>query len=186
MRQEEMMKQFYLAIAIILLCGWTSNVEAGQVYTWTDADGNLHITNSPPPKNATIKEVTPYTEKTREDIRQDQRLQEQEAIEDLQEKQEQQIEEAKREARQADQAAKQAVGRANKITQDNNAYIRRLGSTKEKRKQFRKKIQRLKQEAEAAQAQANAAIAEARQAAEAVQKLEEETAQANQQPQNQE
>ena len=39
----------------------TSFVSAGEIYTWTDKDGNLHITEHPPPKGAKLKEVTTYS-----------------------------------------------------------------------------------------------------------------------------
>ena len=46
-----------MALAIIFTFVLTFSIDAGQVYTWTDEHGNLHITNSPPPKNAKIKEL---------------------------------------------------------------------------------------------------------------------------------
>jgi hypothetical protein len=36
---------------------------AAEIYTWTDKDGNLHITKSPPPKGSKLKEVTSYSVK---------------------------------------------------------------------------------------------------------------------------
>ena len=50
-------------------------------------------------------------------------------------------------------------------TEYNQEYVRRLGSTKEKRRQFRKRIQRIEQETDAAQAEAKAAEQEAEAAA---------------------
>jgi chromosome segregation ATPase len=176
-------KRILVALAMIFIFVLALNAEAGQVYTWTDEHGNLHITNSPPPKTAKIKEVLPYQQKSVDEIQTEKQLQKKENREDLKEKQDQQIQEARRKARDADQRAKEAVARAEQITQDNNTYIKRLGSTREKRKQFRKKIQRLKDEAVLAQEVANSAIEEARRSAEAVQELEEEIAGANQQPQ---
>jgi chromosome segregation ATPase len=172
-----------MALAMIFLFILTFSAEAGKVYTWTDEHGNLHITNTPPPKNANIKEVLPYQQKTSDDIQSEKQVQKKEKEEDLKATQTQQIEEAQRKLRQADERAKEAVAKAEQIYQDNNAYIGRLGSTKEKRKQFKKRIQRLKDEAELAQKVANEAIEDARQAAEALKELEEEIAKANQQPQ---
>ncbi len=40
-----------------------SYLSAAEIYTWTDKDGNLHITEHPPPKGAKLKEVTTYSEK---------------------------------------------------------------------------------------------------------------------------
>ena len=176
-------ERIIVALAIIFLFMLTLKAEAGQVYTWTDEHGNLHITDSPPPQSAKIKDVMQYQRKTADEKLAEKQEQEQEALEDLKEKQNQQIEEAKRKARQADERAKEAVARAEQITRDNNAYIRRLGSTKEKRKQFKKRIRRLKQEAETAQEVANVAIEEARLAFDAVKELEEKIAKENQPPQ---
>ena len=41
----------------------TSYLPAAEIYTWTDKDGNLHITEHPPPKGAKLKEVTTYSGK---------------------------------------------------------------------------------------------------------------------------
>ena len=172
-----------MVLAMVFLFILTFSAEAGKVYTWTDEHGNLHITNTPPPKQAKIKEVLPYQQKTGDEKQSDKQLQKKEKLEDLKAAQEQQIEDAKRKLRQADERAKAAVARAEQITQDHNAYIERLASTKEKRKQFRKKIQRLKDEAVLAQEVANNAIEDARQAAEALQELEEEIAKGSQKPQ---
>jgi chromosome segregation ATPase len=176
-------KRVFVALAMILLFLLTVSAQAGKVYTWTDEHGNLHITNTPPPKQAKIKEVLPYQQKTGDEKQSDKQLQKKEKLEDLKAAQEQQIEDAKRKLRQADERAKAAVAKAEQITQDNNAYIERLASTKEKRKQFRKKIQRLKDEAVLAQEVANNAIEDARQAADALQELEEEIAKGSQNPQ---
>lgn len=179
------MKKFSIAmtLAAIFAILLTFNAEAGQVYTWTDEHGNIHITDSPPPKSAKIKDVMQYQQKSVDEKRPERKEQKEVALEDLKEKQNRQIEEAKRKARQADERAKEAVDRAEQITRDNNAYIKRLGSTKEKRKQFKKRIRRLKQEAETAQEVANAAIEEARLAFESVKNLEEKIAKENQPPQ---
>jgi hypothetical protein len=175
-------KRIFVALAVILLFLLAFSVQAGNVYTWTDEQGNLHITNTPPPKDAKVKDVLPYQQKTDDDIRSEKQIEQKEKTEDIKADQEQQLEAAKRKLRQADERAKAAVARAEQITKNNNAYIKRLGSTKEKRKQFKKRIQRLKQEAILAQKVANQAIEDAHQAAQALQELEEEIAKANQQP----
>ena len=38
------------------------HLPASQIYTWIDKDGNLHITEHPPPKGAKLKEVTTYSD----------------------------------------------------------------------------------------------------------------------------
>ncbi len=54
------MKSFLATISLLLLFFANSEVFADQVYTWTDKDGNMHITAEPPPKNARVKEVLKY------------------------------------------------------------------------------------------------------------------------------
>ena len=38
----------------------TADLAADTVYTWTDENGNLHITQDPPPKKAELKETMDY------------------------------------------------------------------------------------------------------------------------------
>ena len=40
-----------------------SYLPAAEIYTWTDKDGNMHITEHPPPKGAKLKEVTTYSDR---------------------------------------------------------------------------------------------------------------------------
>ena len=136
------MKYFNTAFIILILLISISDIEAGQVYTWTDEKGNLHITDSPPPADAKIQDVVTVRKQPAAEEEKEQLRQEQEQAEDINEKQQKEIEKAKFEARQADKRAQEAVAQAEEITRNAEAYVRRLGSTKEKRKQFRKKIQR--------------------------------------------
>ena len=62
------MKTIGLVITLVLLHMIIIEAEAGQVFTWTDADGNLHITDTPPPQRAKIKNVIQYKKKTAEEI----------------------------------------------------------------------------------------------------------------------
>jgi hypothetical protein len=47
---------------IFILVG-NAQLAAEQIYTWTDKDGNMHITEYPPPEGAKLKEVTSYSKK---------------------------------------------------------------------------------------------------------------------------
>lgn len=168
------MKFLTIIIGILLLGFLSSELIAGQVYTWTDENGNLHVTDTPPPANSKVKDVLEYREKTAAEL---QELQNREQRRDAKREQESKIrgvEEAKRRARHADKAAQLAVEEANRITQEVETYVRRLGSTKEKRKQFRKRIQRELARAETARERARQAIEEARQAEEEARMAEEE------------
>ena len=167
--------KFLIISACILWIGFlNSSLIAGQVYTWTDENGNLHVTDTPPPPKSKIKDTMAYEEKTAAEIQELNKRKEMRTEEREQEKRAGSVEAAKREARQADDRAKKAVDQAEQITRDAETYIKRLSSTKEKRRQFRKKIQKEKQRAEAAQARARKAIEDAAVAAEEARLAEEE------------
>ena len=67
------MKSLLIGFGLILFFLMNSETFADQVYTWTDKDGNMHITAEPPPKNARVKDVlrsAPRPEKSATDIEQ--------------------------------------------------------------------------------------------------------------------
>jgi hypothetical protein len=168
------MKNLIVIICALLVTIFNTNLFAGQIYTWTDKDGNLHVTDTPPPAKAKVKDTLEYKEKTAAEI---QELQDRQRRRDQKSQEEGEInrvEQAKKRARDADEAAQIAAEEAAQITQEVEAYVRRLGSTKEKRKQFRKRIQREIGRAEAAQARARQAAEDAAQAAEDARMAEEE------------
>lgn len=168
------MKFLPIIICILLVGVFNSGLIAGQVYTWTDENGNLHVTDTPPPPKSKVKDTLEYQEKTAADIQELQNIKERRDQDRLQETKTNRVAEAKKRAREADKAAQTAAEQADQITQEVEVYIRRLGSTREKRKQFRKKIQREIQRAEAAQMRARQAAEDAKQAAEDARLAEEE------------
>jgi wobble nucleotide-excising tRNase len=167
--QHEMMgikvKILIPTVALIITLAGTSGIYAEKLYTWTDQKGIIHITDTPPPQNASVKEVTPYSEKTPQEVdaieRQKQQLREMNQRYDKAEAAQQ----AELEAQEADKRAKAAVEKAQEEYQRNQEYVRRLSSTKQKRRQFRKKIERIKRETEADRAAAEAALQQAEEAA---------------------
>ena len=168
------MKISVIIICVFLVGIFNSNLFAGQVYIWTDENGNLHVTDTPPPPKSKIKDTLEYQKKTAAEIQALQDRKEQLNRKRGEEAKINRVEEAKKRAREADKAAQEAAEQANKITQEVEVYVRRLGSTKEKRKQFRKRIQREIQRAEAAQQRARQSVEDARQAAEEARQIEEE------------
>lgn len=54
------MKYFLIGIWVILSFVMTAELTADTVYTWTDENGKLHITQDPPPKKAKLKETMDY------------------------------------------------------------------------------------------------------------------------------
>lgn len=140
----------YLVI-ILVFCAATVYGAERNIYTWTDERGNLHVTDEPPPSNATVKEVEKYQDQTAEEAesveRELQLRDEKRQVEDLQDK----VAQAQRDAAGAEQNAEKATEHAREITREAQDYVRRFGNTPERRKQFKYKIQARKQMALAAQ-----------------------------------
>jgi chromosome segregation ATPase len=156
-----MVKKLIPALAIFILVSGAYDIEAQKLYTWTDAQGVIHITQDPPPQNARQESVTVYPAKS---------LQEMDAIE--RKKQEirknyrqfekrEAVRQAEINAREAQQQAQEAIQKVQQETEENQEYVRRLSSTQQKRRQFRKKIERIENETEAAQTEAEKAQREA-------------------------
>lgn len=54
-----------LLISLLLVCpGYT-----GEVFTWKDADGNIHITDRPPENGSPTETVIPYSDQTETETR---------------------------------------------------------------------------------------------------------------------
>ncbi len=159
------MKFTILTIVCLMAISAAAPLYAQQIYTWTDEKGVTHITDQPPPKQARVEDVIKYKEKT---------PQEREAIERELEKLRQsnerqtKIDAAQRAevaAREAEKRAKEAVANARQETQKNQEYVRRLSNRSWKRRQFKKRIERIKNETEATQAAAEAEVRRAEDAA---------------------
>ena len=54
------MKYYLTGILIILSFVMAADLAADKVYTWTDENGKMHITQEPPPKKAKIKDTMDY------------------------------------------------------------------------------------------------------------------------------
>jgi len=143
------------------------NLNAQKLYTWTDENGVVHLADQPPPERDRVEDVKVirYEKKTPQEI---------EAIQHKKENLRRQLDRAERieKARQAEIQAREAVEKAQEAAQQaqeeyeyNNEYIRRLTSTRNKRRQFRKRVDRIKTETEASQAEAEAALEQAEEAA---------------------
>ena len=58
------MRYLLMGIFLMLLFFVTVDLSADKLYTWTDEKGNLHITETPPPKTARTKDVMSYKPRT--------------------------------------------------------------------------------------------------------------------------
>ena len=180
---EARMKLFKISVGLLLTLLTAISINAQKLYTWTDANGVVHIADQPPPEKDRVEdvEVIRYEEKTPQEI---------EAIQHKKETlrhqldREERIEKARQaeiQAREAEKKAQETVKQVQKDYEYNNQYIRRLTSTRNKRKKFRNRVYRIEAETQASQAEAQAAI---KQAEEAVQKARTAAEVAQEDPQN--
>jgi len=154
--------RFLTATAVVLFTLFTASLLGAQkLYTWTDENGVLHITDYPPPQRARIEEVVTYKERTPEEQNAIERRKKELRRELEQDDQQDITQEAQLKAKQAEEEAQKSLEQAEEKYQQNKAYIDRLSNRKWKRKQFRKKIDRLKKETEESYAEAKEAAEQA-------------------------
>jgi hypothetical protein len=156
----------WIAVVLLPIMAVTAAHAQSKVYTWTDAKGKMHLTDEPPPVDASIKDIVEAPQLTSAEIR-EQELERQRRMERREEDQEQgKVQDALRRAREADQRAREAIQRADEQTQQALDYRKRFGNTPTRRQQFKYKIRAEEQKAEDARAEAQRAIDQAKAAAE--------------------
>jgi len=168
------MKFFAIIIGILLVVFLSSGLIAGQVYTWTDENGNLHVTDTPPPAKSKVKDTFEYQEKTAAEI---QELNQRQGIRQDQKREEsvrRQADAAAKRAAKAEQEAQAADQKAAEAYENAMRTYNIYGKTKDKRKKFKKPIRRAFDQADAAQARAAEAAETARQAQEDARSAEKE------------
>ena len=152
------MKLFSLFIFISIACVWPTFAGEGKIYTWTDAKGVTHITETPPPSGKKIDTVIEYTRKPAHEDRQAQEKQQQ-FLEQSDKQAE--IDLAARRSRTARRSADAARVKADQAQAEADAAFQRSEEFKMKvsntiNRWQRNKATRRKLEAEAAAAQQKA------------------------------
>ena len=61
------MRHVIALFSIAIFLNNFSAAHAAEAYLWTDAGGNYHITDEPPPTDGTLQDVMPYTPSTGEE-----------------------------------------------------------------------------------------------------------------------
>ena len=161
------MKPFTITIGLLFLFLTESSLNAQRIYTWTDKNGVVNLSHQPPPETDRVDhiEVMKYDEKTPQEIEAIQRRREKLRRRLAKEEQLQKARQAEIQAGEAEERSRKAVQQALKQYEYNNEYIRRLTSTQNKRKKFKKRVERLKAKTEASLAEAQAAVEKAEKAA---------------------
>ena len=157
--------RYIIAGFILIFCFFAASITGAQkLYTWTDENGNLHITQDPPPKSAKVEDVVKYRERSPEEEAARQRRNEEFRKGLKREKQREETRDARQEADKAEKEAQRLRDQAQKEYDYNKEYIDKLSNRKWKRKKFRKRIDRLKKETEQSFAEAEAASKRAEEA----------------------
>jgi len=161
-RSLESPMRFFIAPVILLFSLYAvSLLNAQKLYTWTDENGILHITDQPPPDWAEVIDVETYKERTPAELEAIERIKNKEQREFDRYLQRENEREAALKARKADENAQKAREQAEKDYDNNKAYIDKLSNRRWKRKKFRKRIERLRKETEESFAQAKSAAEQA-------------------------
>ena len=161
------MKPLIITVGLLLTLLAGISLSAQRIYTWTDKNGVVNISDQPPPESGRVEdiEVIEYEKKTPQEIKAIQKQKEELRRKFDKERQLEKARQAEIKAGNAEEWAREAVKQAEEEFEYNNEYIRRLSSTKDKRKQFRKRIDRIKAETEAFWVEAQAAVEQAAKAA---------------------
>jgi hypothetical protein len=149
-----------IVIMIISLC--VPVLAAEKLYTWTDEKGITHITDTPPPKNGTLKDVLQYKPKTEEEIRE---IQQKQATQRSNRKKEnivQNAQKAKETAKETKIQAAEAGKKAEEANQRALDFKKKVGFDKDRIKRNKYKIRKLEAEALKAKELANQALEQAR------------------------
>jgi len=167
--------KFFIATVIMLLFSLLAAplLGAQKLYTWTDENGVLHITEQPPPKSAKVEDIMTYKERTPEELEAIERSKNKERRKFDKYKQIENEREAQLRAKEADEKAQKAKEQAEEDYEKNKAYIDKLSNRRWKRKKFRKRIDRLKKETEESFAEAKSAEEQAEEAKKTAEKAAE-------------
>jgi len=151
------MKTFLAGISLLLLFFANSEGFADQVYTWTDKDGNMHITAEPPPKNARVKEVLTYEPQTETNIPDAEESPVGGGEGELGKQQPEEVSRARARAEKARQEAEIARAKAEEATRAAEKYIETHNRNEYMRRAHKYEMRKAAEEARAAQEQARIA-----------------------------
>ena len=116
------MKYFLAGIWIISSFVMTADLAADTVYTWTDENGKLHITQDPPPKEAKLKETVDYQPQPQKADLESEDRKETGAEAELKNQKLDEVQKARAEAEKAKKAAEIARDKAEEVTRMAKEY----------------------------------------------------------------
>jgi hypothetical protein len=150
-------------VAVLLVFPLSGAHAQGKVYTWTDARGNVHITDTEPPAQGRVTDVVEALPTAPSDAGQ-QPPQPKGSY--LERTQRDESAAAQRRAAAAEREAQEAVRRADEQSRYALEYRKRFSNTSERRENYKYKIRAEEEKAEALRLEALQAIERARAASE--------------------
>ena len=169
------MKTVLAGLTLLIFCWINSEVFADQVYTWTDKDGNMHITAEPPPKNARVKDILKYAPQPDRTDSDTEQPGESEPAAAPGEPQSDEVRQARARAEKARKEAEIAKAKAEELTKAAEKYVETHGRNEYMRRAHQYQMRKAADDAKAAQEQARIAEEKAIEAERKV-KLAEESA----------
>lgn len=151
------MKTILMGLSLLLLCCVNSEIFADQVYTWTDKEGNMHITAEPPPKNARVQDVITYEPRPDETIPDAEQRRDSESEPAPGEPESDDVRQARTRAEKARKEAEIASAKAAEVTKAAEKYIETHNRNEYMRRAHKYKMRKAADDAKAAQEQARIA-----------------------------
>jgi hypothetical protein len=151
------MKYFLTGMWVILSFVVTAELAADKVYTWTDENGNLHITQEPPPKKAKLKETMDYQPQPAKADLESERRKEIGAEAELRKQPSDEAQKARAEAEKARKEAEIARGVAEEVTRMAREYSESKNRNKVMQQTYEYQMQKAIEDANAAEERARIA-----------------------------
>jgi hypothetical protein len=152
------MKIVLAGLSLLLFCCVNSEVFADQVYTWTDKDGNMHITAEPPPKNARVKDILKYEPQPDNAVPDTEQRGDSKATAAPGEPESDDVRQARTRAETARKEAEIASAKAEELTKAAEKYIETHNRNEYMRRAHKYKMRKAADDARAAQEQARIAV----------------------------
>ena len=168
------MKLLGVGFIIVFFFATTGPLSADKVYTWTDKDGHLHITDEPPPEGANVRNIITYKPQSEKEVLENQRQQQMRENAMARKRKLEEVQKAGLKAQKAAEEAKIARENADAVVKDAKDYIDTHDRNRYMRRAFKYKMKKKAGEARAAVDQANATAEKARKAEEKAKRAEEE------------
>ena len=177
--REDIMKYFLTGIWIISSFFMTAALTADTVYTWTDENGNLHITQDPPPKKAELKDTMDYQPQPAKADLESERRPQIGAEAELKKQKTDEVRKARAEAEKAKQAAEIARDKAEEVTRMAKEYGESNNQNKVTQQTYEFQMEKSIEDAKAAEERARIAEEKAIDAVKKAKLAEEQVRQAD-------